>query len=165
MAIEAFAKQNCSIARALSLLGERWTVLVLRDLFLGERRFDAIQEHLGVATNVLSDRLSTLVEEGIVERRQYSERPARHEYRLTEKGRDLQPVLLELMKWGDQYLSELPPRIVFHDECGHRTEPVQVCSHCGGELHSRNVHSEPGPGANKAERATDRRRSEARQAA
>src|SRR5918994_7190663 len=100
MPIEAFARQNCSIARTLAFLGERWTVLILRELFVGRGRFDQMQAELGVATNVLSERLSTLLDEGIVERRRYSEHPARYEYRLTEKGRDLQPVMLELMRWG-----------------------------------------------------------------
>lgn len=103
MAIKAFADLNCSIARPLSFLGERWAVLVLRDLFLGRRRFDEIQDSLGVASNVLSQRLATLVEEGIVERRRYSEHPERFEYRLTQKGLDLQPVLLALLRWGDHY--------------------------------------------------------------
>ena len=122
MAIEAFADLNCSVARPLSFLGERWALLVLRDLFLGRRRFDEIQESLGVATNVLSQRLATLVEEGIVERRRYSEHPERFEYRLTEKGRDLQPVLLAMLAWGDRYTAGPtgPPLETVHDECGKR---------------------------------------------
>src|SRR4051812_40152780 len=99
MPIDAFARQHCSVARPLSILGERWTFLVLRELFLGRRRFDEIQSDLGVATNVLSARLSTLVDEGIVERHAYSKRPERFEYRLTEKGIDLQPIILDLMRW------------------------------------------------------------------
>ena len=120
MAIKAFAELNCSIAQPLSFLGERWTLLVLRDLFLGRRRFDEFQESLGVATNVLSQRLATLVEEGIVERRRYSEHPERFEYRLTEKGRDLQPVLLALLAWGDRYTAERtgPPLEIVHERCG-----------------------------------------------
>ena len=102
----AYAEKNCSIAKPLAFLGERWTLLVLRDLFLGRRRFDEFQDSLGVATNVLSARLATLTEEGIVERRRYSEHPERFEYVLTEKGRDLQPVLLALLAWGDRYTAE-----------------------------------------------------------
>src|SRR5690349_22783245 len=101
MPIEAFAKQNCSIARPLSILGERWTILVLREISLGNRRFDRIQEGLGVATNVLSARLGTLVDEGILEKSRYGDHPARFEYRLTEKGADLQPILLAFLRWGD----------------------------------------------------------------
>src|ERR671935_1582373 len=103
--------QNCSIARALEIVGERWTLLIIRDAFLGLRRFDQLQENLGIARNVLTERLNRLVAEGILERVRYSERPERHEYVLTPKGRDLQIALAGLRQWGDQYLSEKPPRI------------------------------------------------------
>ena len=103
--------QNCSIARSLELVGERWTLLIIRDAFLGLRRFDEFQESLGVARNVLTDRLNRLVGEGIFERRAYSERPPRFEYRLTEKGRELAVPLLALMQWGDRHVSDTPPRI------------------------------------------------------
>ncbi len=149
MPIQAFADLNCSIARPLSFLGERWALLVLRDLFLGRRRFEEFQDSLGIATNVLSQRLATLVDEGIVERRLYSERPERFEYRLTEKGRDLQPVLLALLAWGDRYTAgpEGPPVETVHKECGHAFHAVSTCSHCGGEVDSRNIASRRGPGA------------------
>jgi DNA-binding HxlR family transcriptional regulator len=104
--------QDCSIARALEVVGERWTLLIVRDVFLGLRRFDEIQEDLGVARNVLTDRLSRLVDEGILERVRYSERPERFEYRLTTKGRDLNVALTALRQWGDAYLSEKPPRVL-----------------------------------------------------
>src|SRR3954452_5273982 len=104
--------QNCSIARALEVVGERWTLLIVRDVFLGKHRFDQLQESLGIARNVLTDRLNRLVEEGILERVRYSERPDRFEYRLTPKGRDLQIALAGLRQWGDKYLSERPRRIV-----------------------------------------------------
>ncbi|HEX2709190.1 MAG TPA: helix-turn-helix domain-containing protein [Solirubrobacterales bacterium] len=154
MAIKAFADLNCSVARSLSFLGERWALLVLRDLFLGRRRFDEFQESLGVASNVLSQRLATLVEEGIVERRRYSEHPERFEYRLTEKGRDLQPVLLAMLAWGDRYTagSDGPPLETVHRDCGHSFHMVPTCSECGGEVDSRNVHSRPGPGATEEQR-------------
>ena len=98
--------QNCSIARALEIVGERWTLLIVRDAFLGLRRFDQFQESLGIARNVLTDRLNRLVEEGILERVRYSERPERYEYRLTQKGRELNIALAGLRQWGDNYLSE-----------------------------------------------------------
>jgi DNA-binding HxlR family transcriptional regulator len=104
--------QNCSIARALELVGERWTLLIVRDVFLGIRRFDELQEHLGVARNILSARLNRLVDEGILRRVRYSERPERFEYRLTDKGRDLDVALTGLRQWGDKYLSDAPPRIL-----------------------------------------------------
>src|ERR1700756_3484397 len=103
--------QDCSIARALEVVGERWTLLIVRDAFLGLRRFDQFQESLGVARNVLTDRLARLVHEGILDRVRYSERPERYEYRLTAKGRDLAITLAGLRQWGDKYLSEKPPRI------------------------------------------------------
>jgi DNA-binding HxlR family transcriptional regulator len=149
MPIQAFAEKNCSIARSLSFLGERWTVLVLRDLMLGRRRFDEIQESLGVATNVLSQRLATLVDEGVAERRRYSEHPERFEYRLTQKGLELEPVLLALLAWGDRYTTgpEGPPLETVHGDCGHSFHLVPTCSHCGEEIDPRHVKSRPGPGA------------------
>ena len=104
--------QNCSVARALELVGERWTLLVVRDAFLGRRRFDEFQESLGIARNILSDRLAKLVEHGIFERVRYQERPDRYEYRLTPKGRDLRLALAALMQWGDEYVSPTPPRLL-----------------------------------------------------
>src|SRR5262245_32060153 len=167
MAIEAFAQQNCSIARSLSFLGERWTMLVLREIFLGGRRFDEIQGELGIASNVLSGRLSTLVDEGILERRRYSERPERFEYRLTDSGRDLLPVVLSLLRWGDTHLDwkSGPPLEVVHTDCDHPFHQVGTCSHCGGELDTRNVRARPGPGANKRNRDRAARVNARRQAA
>src|SRR5919108_4148544 len=103
--------QVCSIARALELVGDRWTLLIVRDLVLGLSRFDEFLDSLGVASNVLTDRLNRLVDEGIAERVRYSERPERYEYRLTKKGRELGVALLALMEWGDRHLSGKPPRI------------------------------------------------------
>ena len=138
---------NCSMFRAMDVLGDRWTLMVLREAFMGVRRFTDMQRDLGVARNVLTDRLNFLVDKGILERRQYQERPVRHEYRLTQMGRDLQPALLTLMHWGDTYLSpDGPPALVEHKECGHKTSPVLVCEHCGDPITTRNVRLEPGPG-------------------
>jgi DNA-binding HxlR family transcriptional regulator len=151
MAIAGYAEKNCSIARPLAVLGERWTMLILRDLFLGRRRFDEFQASLGVATNVLSARLTTLNEEGIVERRRYSEHPERFEYVLTEKGRDLQPLLLALLAWGDRYTAENgPPLEIVHED--HAFHMVPTCSVCGEPIDTHNVHSRPGPGANEEQR-------------
>ena len=102
--------QNCSIARALEVVGERWTLLIVRDAFLGVRRFEEFQESLGIARNVLTDRLNRLVDEEILERVPYSER--RYEYRLTKKGRDLNIALAGLRQWGDKYISEKPPTVL-----------------------------------------------------
>jgi DNA-binding HxlR family transcriptional regulator len=152
MTIDAYASQNCAIARTLAFLGERWALLVVRELFLGRRRFDEIQRRLGVASNILSARLSTLVDEGIAERSPYSSRPDRYEYRLTEKGRELQPVLLELLAWGTRHKVEKAPLEIVHTECGHAMHPVETCSHCGGGLTTSNVRPQLGPGANAEDR-------------
>ena len=103
--------ENCSIARAMELAGERWTLLIIRDAYRGIRRFDQFQADLGIARNVLRDRLNRLVEEGVLERRPYQERPLRHEYRLTQKGRDLWPIIHALARFGDAYYAPNgPPR-------------------------------------------------------
>src|SRR5690348_10545527 len=115
--------QVCSIARTLEVVGDRWTLLILRDVALGLRRFDELHADLGVATNVLTDRLNRLVSDGILERTRYRERPERYEYRLTAKGGELGVVLLALMQWGDRHLSEQPPRIARRRSDG---SPVSV---------------------------------------
>jgi DNA-binding HxlR family transcriptional regulator len=104
--------QNCSIAKTLEIVGERWTLLIVRDVFLGLRRFDQLHESLGIARNVLTDRLNRLVEEGILERVPYSERPVRYEYRLTPKGLELNVALTALRQWGDKHLGGKPPRLL-----------------------------------------------------
>jgi DNA-binding HxlR family transcriptional regulator len=104
--------QVCSIARSLELVGDRWTLLIVRDLILGLSRFDEFLDSLGVASNVLTDRLNRLVDEGVVERVRYSERPERFEYRLTKMGRDLNIALAGLRQWGDKYISEKPPTVL-----------------------------------------------------
>jgi DNA-binding HxlR family transcriptional regulator len=154
MPIEAFAKQNCSIARPLSILGERWTILILREISLGNRRFDEIRAELGVATNILSARLATLVDEGILERRPYSEHPERFEYRLTEKGDDLRPILLAFLRWGDKHTAGPagPPLETVHTDCDHVFHMVPSCSHCGEELKPGAIRARPGPGATKRQR-------------
>jgi DNA-binding HxlR family transcriptional regulator len=141
--------QNCSVARALEVLGDRWTLLVIRDAFAGVRRFDDFQRGLGIARNVLSDRLGRLVEEGVLERRPYQERPERFEYRLTEKGAGLWRALVALMQWGDRYYAPPagPPRLVRHRECGGQVDEHFACARCGAQLDARDVRLEPGPGA------------------
>ena len=126
----------CSIARTLDVVGEWWTPLIVRDVAYGVRRFGAIQEDLGISANVLSDRLETLVAEGILERSRYRERPERYEYALTEKGAELIPALLALMQWGDRWAwsgSRGPVRVQ-HGECGHDVRVEVRCPHCEREL-------------------------------
>jgi DNA-binding HxlR family transcriptional regulator len=137
--------QNCSIARALEVVGERWTLLIVRDAFLGVRRFDEFQESLGIARNVLTERLNRLVEEGILERVRYSERPERYEYRLTRKGVDLQIALAGLRQWGDKYLSDRPPRITRRKS--DRKPVVAAFVPKGAHvLRADEIESVPGPG-------------------
>jgi DNA-binding HxlR family transcriptional regulator len=137
--------QNCSIARALEIVGERWTLLIVRDAFLGRRRFDEFQASLGISRNVLTERLTRLVEEGILERVLYQEHPARHQYRLTRKGRDLHLALTGLRQWGDAYLSEKPPTLLRSKADGR---PVVAALIPKGEAHLRvdEVELVPGPG-------------------
>jgi DNA-binding HxlR family transcriptional regulator len=145
-----YKSQNCSIARTLELVGERWTILVLRDAFLGLRRFDQFQHSLGIARNVLTARLDRLVSEEILEKVPYQERPLRHEYRLTEKGLDLWPVITELLRWGDRHAAPEagPPIVIRHKGCGGELGERRLCTSCGKSLEVRDVRAEPGPGAN-----------------
>jgi DNA-binding HxlR family transcriptional regulator len=146
-----YDSQNCSVARALEIVGERWSLLIVRDVMLGYRRFDEIQERLGVARNVLAARLERLTEEGVLEKERYQERPARYEYHLTEKGRDLWPVLVGLLSWGDRYLAQDgPPVLLEHRGCGGRIDDRRICERCGAELDLRDARVRPGPGAKRA---------------
>jgi DNA-binding HxlR family transcriptional regulator len=143
-----YSDQNCSIARSLELVGERWTLLVLRDVFLGRRRFDQMQQSLGVARNVLAARLDRLVGEGVLEKVPYQERPPRYEYRLTSKGLDLWPVIVELLRWGDRYAapSAGPPIVLRHKDCGGELGEHRICTRCGEPLEVGDVRAEAGPG-------------------
>ena len=133
--------QACSIARTLEIIGERWTLLILRDAFLGVRRFDDFQRSLGIARNVLNVRLQRLVEAGLLERRRYQERPQRFEYRLTAMGLDLWPALVALMRFGDRHLAcgDEPPMRVEHRDCGGEVSQRVSCASCGAELGARDV--------------------------
>jgi len=128
-----YPTQNCSIARALEVIGERWTLLIVRDAILGLRRFDDFQESLGVSTNVLASRLRGLCEEGILRRQSDIERPGRPEYVLTDKGRELAPALITLMKWGDRHYAGPagPPRLTLHSGCGGTVSLTLECASCG----------------------------------
>jgi DNA-binding HxlR family transcriptional regulator len=127
-----FDRTACSVARALDVLGDAWSLLVLRELFLGAHRFDQMQQHLGIARNVLAARLKRLVEHGLVEKRLYQAHPPRFEYHLTRKGLDLHPVFVGLLQWGDRYLADPQggPVVLEHRACGHATEFVTVCAVC-----------------------------------
>lgn len=138
------SEMECSIARTLDVIGERWSLLIIRDAFYGVRRFDDFQRDLGVARNILTDRLSKLVATEVLERVQYEERPPRFEYKLTQKGRELLPVLLTMMQWGDRWSSDdSPPVTLTHTKCGHDTHPVLTCAHCGEELRRSELRVHP----------------------
>jgi DNA-binding HxlR family transcriptional regulator len=139
---------SCSVARTLDVVGDKWTLLVLRDAFYGVRRFGDFTRDLGIARNVLTDRLGRLVEAGVLERRQYEQHPPRFEYRLTAKGRDLLPVLLTMMHWGDTWAGAddaAAPIDLIHIACGQTTHAVPACVGCGEELTPFNVRVEPLP--------------------
>jgi DNA-binding HxlR family transcriptional regulator len=141
--------QLCSIAGALEVIGERWSLLIVRELFLGVRRFDEMQADLGIARNVLQTRLTRLLHEGVLEKRLYQERPPRHEYFLTEKGLDLWPTMVALMGWGDKYTPRAsgPPVLLEHEVCGGSVDEHRICEACGERLTARQVRAQPGPGA------------------
>lgn len=138
----------CSVARSLSVIGDRWTLLILRNAFMRMRRFDELQASLGLTRHVLASRLKRLVEEGILARVPYQQSPARYEYVLTDKGLALHPVLMALAAWGDDWMDMGmgPPLLYQHRTCGHVMRPVMVCSACREPLHARQVTPLPGPG-------------------
>jgi DNA-binding HxlR family transcriptional regulator len=145
----SFADMHCSIAQSLEVIGEWWTLLILRDSFLGVRRFDEFVERLGIARNVLTSRLDTLVGAGILERRPYDEARGRYDYVLTDKGRALWPVMTALRQWGDEWIlgEGHEPVVLEHGGCGHRSTALMTCDVCGENLDARSVRAIPGPGA------------------
>lgn len=146
---QSFGEIACSIARTVDVVGQRWTPLILRDLFAGLARFEDIRRDLGIASNILAARLDELEGHGVVERRQYQSAPPRYEYLLTDKGRDLYPVIATLLAWGDKWQagSDGPPALLVHDECGCATTAKTVCAQCGGELSAETTTATAGPGA------------------
>src|SRR5215207_1579828 len=143
-----YPEQVCSVARALEVVGERWTLLILRDAILGVRRFDDFKANLGLARSVLTARLNRLVEEGVLERRRYQSNPDRFEYLLTPKGRELGPVVFHLMKWGDShYLTKgRPPRLALHKGCGGKVNAALRCARCHKHVAFADLELRPGPG-------------------
>jgi DNA-binding HxlR family transcriptional regulator len=144
----SFADMSCSIARTLDVAGEWWSPLILRDVHLGITRFDDLLRDLGISRKVLTERLARLVEQGVLERRAYSERPPRHDYLLTEKGSELVDVLLAMVAWGDRWTTggQGPPLLLRHQGCGELTRAEIRCARCGEPLHAHEVIVEAGPG-------------------
>ena len=136
---------ECSIEKTLSVIGDRWSLLILRDLFRGVRRFEELRKDLGIAKNILSDRLSKLHQAGIVEQQPYQLKPIRNEYFLTHKGRDLSPSLIALMHWGDRWYADgEPPTILTHSPCDTALEQITHCPTCNAHVNTDQISSRPG---------------------
>lgn len=145
---KSFSGMHCSVAQCLEVAGEWWSMLIVRDAFLGVSRFGQFQQRLGISRNVLNQRLGRLAGAGILEKVPYSDHPPRHDYRLTSKGRDLWPVLTAMRQWGDRYAApDGPPLELVHRVCGHVCGAVMTCSACGKPIGPADVRAVPGPGA------------------
>jgi DNA-binding HxlR family transcriptional regulator len=145
-------REPCSMARTISVIGDRWTLMILRDCFLRIRRFEDFERSLGITRHLLADRLRKLVKADVLRKVAYSERPKRYDYRLTEKGIGLYPVMMAIVHWGDTHMAGSKGRPLLHEHvaCGHTFDPVMTCSHCGEEITARAVRVRPGPGARNA---------------
>lgn len=143
------AAQDCSVARCVAVIGDRWTLMLLRDCFLGVRRFEAFEARLGISRSLIADRLKRLVEAGVLRKDTYQDRPVRHEYRLTDKGLALHPVIMAIVHWGDEFYAgeDGPPLIHRHKACGCDFAPVTTCSECGEPVGARDVEVRPGSAA------------------
>ena len=140
MAASTAEPRACSIARTLDLVGEKWALLAVREVFLGNRKFEGMIKRTGAPRDTLAARLRTLAGAGILERRRYSDHPRRYEYHLTDAGRDLYPVIMTLMRWGDRYLAgDGGPPLVLEHHCGHRLVAQVVCEACGEPLRARDA--------------------------
>ena len=147
MDVRDFPRDACPVGAALDLVGDRWTMLVLREAFFGIRRFEELRRNTGAARNILTDRLNRLVDAEILRRERYSERPPRDEYRLTEKGRDLYPLLIALAQWGGKWgeLELGPPTRLQHKACGAVVDPQLTCPECGEPIDAHSMRAVPGP--------------------
>lgn len=143
------AQEPCSVARTVAVIGDRWTLMILRDCFLGVRRFEAFQARLGISRTITAARLKALVDEGVLKKLAYQTSPERYEYRLTEKGHDLYPVIMAIANFGDHHYPEEagPPLLRRHKACGCDFHPVMTCSQCQAPVGAREVETRPGPGA------------------
>ena len=150
----ALGEQDCSMARSLAVIGDRWTLLILRECFLRVRRFEDFQARLGIGRPILADRLKKLVDNFVLTKVAYQQKPTRYEYRLTAKGLDLYPVVLSIVHWGDVHLSGRKGRPVVHHHisCGHAFDPVTTCSGCAEALDPRDVRILPGAGLRDVQR-------------
>ena len=142
-------EETCSVARTLAVIGDRWSLLIIRDCFLRIRRFEEFQSKLGITRHLLADRLKKLVRFGVLRRVPYQTSPKRHEYILTQKGLELYPILMAIVHWGDVHMVDERGRPVLHQHkaCGKFFDPVMICSECNEPLDAKAVHTHPGPGA------------------
>lgn len=142
-------EEPCSLARTVAVIGDRWSLLVLRECFLRTRRFEGFQSKLKITRHLLADRLKKLVRFGVLRRVPYQEAPKRFEYLLTQKGLDLYPIVMAMVHWGDTHMVDERGRPIIHQHktCGKVFDPVLVCSECGEPLDAREVHVHPGPGS------------------
>jgi DNA-binding HxlR family transcriptional regulator len=148
---KSFSDMHCSVAQCLEVVGEWWSLLIVRDAFLGVTRFDEFRERLGISRNVLNQRLASLVEHGVLVKVPYSEHPPRYDYRLTDKGRDLWPVITTMRQWGDKYAAPAgPPLELVHKACGEIATAELTCAGCGEPMGPRSVRAMAGPGAVEA---------------
>src|SRR2546430_14139699 len=149
---DALEEEPCSMARSIGVIGDRWTLLILRECFLRTRRFEAFQSALGITRHLLAERLKKLVRMGVLRRIPYQDSPKRHEYILTERGLDLYPILMALVHWGDTHMGDERGRPLLHEhrKCGKDFDPVMVCSECREPLLAKEVITRPGPGARAA---------------
>src|SRR6201993_892025 len=146
---DTLEEEPCSLARTVAVIGDRWTLLILRECFLRKRRFEAFQASLGITRHLLADRLKKLVRFGVLRRIPYQESPKRYEYILTQKGLDLYPIIISIVHWGNVHMVDSRGRPMLHEHknCKKMFDPVMVCSECGEPLTAKAVHVHPGPGA------------------
>ena len=158
---DELSREPCSVARSVAVIGDRWTLLILRDCFLGVRRFEAFQERLGISRTIIADRLKVLTDEGVLAKVAYQDRPVRHEYRLTDKGLDFYPLLLSLKAWGEKWGGFAPkarPALsIVHRHCGHPAQIRLTCPSCDGPFGPKDVNVTLGS-AFEAERQARRAR-------
>jgi DNA-binding HxlR family transcriptional regulator len=152
---DALEEEPCSVARTVAVIGDRWSLLILRECFLRTRRFEAFQASLGITRHLLAARLKKLVRYGVLRRIPYQQSPKRYEYILTQKGLDLYPVMMSIVHWGNIHMVDARGRPMLHEHksCGKLFDPVMVCSECGEPLLAKAVHVHPGPGARQTRQA------------
>src|SRR5580693_9559440 len=151
--MDALEEEPCSVARTIAVIGDRWSLLILRECFLRKRRFEAFQSTLRITRHLLAERLKKLVRLGVLRRIPYQESPKRYESILTQKGLDLYPIMMSIVHWGDVHMVDERgrPRLYEHKLCGKMFDPVMICSECGQPLSPKEVHVHIGPGANESD--------------